>query len=141
MTEAEKKHKKNMKIITIATVGLVLVIFFYNLSNCTFSGEPQFRYVYNQDTGERCSVFASIFVWAFVGVVSLILYIAIVGLCTIITHSILHRKDKGNAYLSEQEKEFLHKEEDYAFKLFTRTPSIAMFILMLLYISSIISVN
>lgn len=86
--------RKHIKIIVAVEIALTLLMMGYTLSKSQYVGEFAFRYLYNQNTGERLSVIASLGCYAFFWFVLGMLPGAIVFLVGLFVYGVIHRKDK-----------------------------------------------
>lgn len=139
MTTEEKIIHKNKIIITVAVLLLVFVIMACILLNSTTNDTLYFHYIYNQNTGKQLGLITSIFLyilfWWFAGLVPS----ACVFLFTLHLYFFLHRQDKrlfDRYYHPKYEEEFY-----YGGAVAFIATYVAIFILIVLHISNIATIN
>lgn len=82
-------------IIDLVEIAVVLAMMLYTISESQYIGEIEFRYMYNQNTGDQLSVIASIFIYIFCWFVLGMLPFAVVFLVGLTVYFIIHRKDEN----------------------------------------------
>ncbi len=140
MTDEERSIQKNKIIITIAILVVVFIGVGYTLLNSTLNDELYFRYAYNQKTGEQLNLASSLLIYFFIFGVFGIPHAGCVFLFMMYLYYFLHRKDKrlfrDRSYCPDYEEEF-----HYGGRVALRATYTARFILMLLHISNVITIN
>lgn len=139
MTDGERSINRNKIIITIAILVLVFFFFVIVLLNSEFNETMNFRFIKDQNTGEPIGLIISLFLyvllWWFLGLVPS----ACVFLYMMCVYGILHIKDKRlfeHGYFPPYEEEF-----DYGGHCAFISTYVAIFILLFLHITSIITIN
>lgn len=99
-TKIDRSIQKHIIIIALVEIAVVLAMMLYTISESQYIGEIEFRYMYNQNTGERLSTIASIFIYIFCWFVLGMLPFAVVFLVGLTVYFIIHRKDKNLLYRS-----------------------------------------
>lgn len=96
----DRSIRKHIIIIDLVEIAVVLAMMLYTISESQYVGEIEFRYMYNQNTGEQLSVIASIFIYIFCWFVLGMVPFAVVFLVGLTVYFIIHRKDKNLLYRS-----------------------------------------
>lgn len=131
--------KKNKIIIATSITVLVFTVFCLILSNSSINGSLSFQYVHNQNTGEPLSLSESIFLYIlffwFLGLIPF----SVVFLFSLMIYFFLHRKDKR---LFERRYNPPYEEEmDFGFKVSYISTYTAIFILLILQISNLVTIK
>lgn len=127
--------KKHIKIIALVEIAVVLAIMLYTISESQYIGEIEFRYMYNQNTGERLSAITSIFIYIFYWFVLGMIPFAVVFLVGLTVYFIIHRKDKNlldRSYLPPYKIEF-----DIGGLIAFLAVFLSQFILVILHVSGL----
>ena len=138
-SDEERSIRKNKIIITVAVFVLDFVNVVFVLMNSTVNDTLYFHYVHNQSTGEPLGLILSIFLYILFWWLAGLILSGWVCVCTICLYYFLHRKDKriSERYYSPKYEEELY----YGVELSFRVTYVVAFILILLHISNIVTVN
>lgn len=130
--------RRNKIIIATAAITLVAVIFCWILTHSSFNGTFSFHCVHNQNTGEPLSIWTSIMLYILLFLFLGMVPSGVVMLFVELIYVFLHIKDKHlfrRRYHPPYEEEF-YFGASVAFK----AVYIAIFILMILHISNLVSI-